>query len=202
MQTRNLLAALAAAVALAGTGCENDTPGLDHEPGAVPGQPPLARDTPEATEPTTPAVPEPRQGCPTEVEGLGVLVAPTDDGVAISFTTSTGDVGDLRERVRHLATMYQRYHRKGGPDIVWRYVGRGPGVAGQRDADRGWGPMPEVEVSVENIPQGARVEIRPEDPSDLQAVRDVIRHHHERMQGGECFTLQGTVEPAPDQARE
>lgn len=47
-----------------------------------------------------------RSGCPMVVDGAEVAVADSEEGVALTFTTEAGDVGDLRARVRHMAQMY------------------------------------------------------------------------------------------------
>jgi len=47
-----------------------------------------------------------QQDCPMKVAGAEVAVTDTDDGIAVTFTTKTGDVDELRKRVERMATMY------------------------------------------------------------------------------------------------
>jgi len=51
--------------------------------------------------------------CPMQVPGTTVTATDVEGGVALSFTTSTGDVVDLRQRVRRMAEMHNRHHSGG-----------------------------------------------------------------------------------------
>ena len=132
--------------------------------------------------------------CPMAVESVSTEVVDTDGGVALAFTTSEGDVNDLRRRVRETAQMYreQPLHR----GWRWQHMegrGRGAGpMAGQRSARGvgpgrgGLGPMPPADVTVEDVDQGARVIFTPKDATQLQALRDHLRAHRDRMMSNEC----------------
>jgi hypothetical protein len=50
--------------------------------------------------------------CPMRVPGTTVSVSDTDGGVAVVFKT-TGDVNELRHRVRHMAEMHDTITQKG-----------------------------------------------------------------------------------------
>jgi hypothetical protein len=52
--------------------------------------------------------------CPMQVLGTTVAAADVEGGAALSFTTSTGDVNDLRQRVHHMAEMHDQMHGQGG----------------------------------------------------------------------------------------
>jgi hypothetical protein len=55
------------------------------------------------------------------------------------------------------------------------------------------GRMPEVEAEVENLPQGARIVLTPEDPADLETLRLHARTHQQRMSAGECWAPVATA---------
>jgi hypothetical protein len=108
------------------------------------------------------------------------------NGVALVFTT-TGDVADLRARVRHMAEMHnqmagmQGSGAPGGPDGRAMGMHRIPSHA-----------------SAEEVPGGARLVLVPTDPSQLTALRQHVRMHLERMQSGPCHPCpQCPTQPAP-----
>lgn len=134
-----------------------------------------------------------RAGCPMVVEGADVAVADTEEGVALTFTTEAGDVGDLRARVQHMAQMYGMHAGQRG--MMWHHMGRqgqgrgGPGMDMGHMVGRG--PMPAATATVTEIDKGARLELRPTDASQLDALREHVRWHQQRMESGECWMLQG-----------
>jgi hypothetical protein len=132
---------------------------------------------------------------------VAVEVTDTGTGVALSFTTRDGDVGDLRRRVQDMA---QRYGQcDGHRGMMWHRMdgrgmgpdrGRGPGsMPGQgmhgMGRGRGAGPMPAVETGVEQQDGGARIVLTPKDPTQLQALRQHVRMQQQHMQSGECWML-------------
>lgn len=143
-----------------------------------------------------------RAGCPMVVQGADVTVTDTEGGVALTFTTDTGDVADLRTRVQHMAQMYGMHHGQAG--MMWhRMGGEGmghgrPGMDG-RDMDHtaGRGPMPAATPTVTDTDLGARLELRPSDASRLDALREHVRWHQQRMRSGECWMLQGQPTATP-----
>jgi hypothetical protein len=100
--------------------------------------------------------------CPMDVSGTSVTTADVEGGVALSFTTSSGDVADLRQRVRRMAEMHSHMHGEGG--MV----------------------MPPATATIEDIPGGARLILRPEDPAQLAALREHARMQASAMTRGEC----------------
>lgn len=156
---------------------------------------------------TSPAMPSAEDGameqlradCPMVVQGADVTAADTEGGVALTFTTDTGDVADLRTRVRHLAQMYGMHHGQAG--MMWHHMGGegmggegmghgGPGQDGEgMDHMAGRGPMPTASTTMTDTDLGARLELRPTDPLQLDALREHVRRHQERMHSGECWTL-------------
>ncbi len=142
--------------------------------------------------------------CPMAVNGAQVTASDTDDGVALTFTTTGGDVSDLRQRVSQMAQMYGMHRGQG--HMMWRRMGgpRGGGMgpgAGMRGGPRGGmgpgarggggvGPMPAMTSRVDNVDNGARLVLTPTDPAQLDALRARARMHAQRMQSGQCWMQQ------------
>ncbi len=137
-----------------------------------------------------------RAGCPMVVQGADVTVADTKDGVVLTFTTDQGDVDELRQRVQYMAQMYEMHGGRG--HMMWHHMegwhhmgpyhhggpGMGMGYMG------GYGPMPAASAAVTTIDKGARLELKPTYPSQLEALREHARWQQERMHEGACWTLQ------------
>ncbi len=99
--------------------------------------------------------------CPMQVAGTTVAATDVEGGVALGFTTSSGDVSELRRRVTHMAEMHNQEH-----------------AAGRM--------MPAATASAEDAEGGARMILRPTDPAQLDALREHAHTHAERMSHGEC----------------
>jgi hypothetical protein len=147
-----------------------------------------------------------RAGCPMIVQGADVTAADAEGGIALTFTTDTGDVADLRTRVQHMAQMYEMHRGQAG--MMWHHMGGegmghgGPGMGGEgmgHMAERG--PMPAASTTMTDTGLGARLELRPTDPSQLDTLREHVRWHQERLHSGECWMLEGqpTETPAEEQ---
>jgi hypothetical protein len=107
----------------------------------------------------------PQASCPMTVPDAHVRSEDVEGGVALSFTTESGDIADLRRRVHALAEHHQR-------------AAQGKG--------RHDGSMPAATASVEEIPEGARLLLEPRDPGQLDALRRRAEMHAARMERGEC----------------
>ena len=128
---------------------------------------------------------------PMNAAGTQIAVSNTSDGVAIMFTT-TGDVADLRARVRQMADMRNEMagaKGKGmqGDGLQRGMQGGGMGVGMNMIPSRAW---------VEDVPNGARLVLVPMDPSQLAALRQQARAQAEMMQRGQC-PMMGPPSPAP-----
>lgn len=157
-----------------------------------------------------------RAACPMVVQGTAVTAADTEGGVALTFTTDSGDVADLRTRVRHMAEMYGMHQGQAGR--MWHHMGgagMGKGGSGMGSGDMmgsgspagddpasagggagmghmaGRGPMPAASYTTTDTEMGARLELQPTDKSQLEALREHVRWHQERLNSGECWGLQG-----------
>lgn len=130
-----------------------------------------------------------RQACPIAVEGTDVEVEDTENGVALTFTTESGDVELVRERAEHLAAMYEMHRGRG--HMMWHHMGRGGGHMGRgMGPGAGQGPMPAANATVEEIEGGARLVLTPVGGEDLATLRQHARFHQQRMHAGQCWRLQ------------
>ena len=107
--------------------------------------------------------------CPMHVAGTQVALSDTPTGVAIDFTT-TGDVGELRARVHHMASMHDQM--SGGHD---------PGIMNDSSM-----MMPPSHAAANDIDGGAHLVLIPVDPAQLDALRATAHRHVDMMRGGEC----------------
>ena len=130
--------------------------------------------------------------CPMRVPGATVSVADTEGGVAVVFKT-TGDVAELRRRVRHMAEMHNRHHAEGTMACCQGMMGGGRDAgATPEQGGRGMmmggshaGMVPAM-AAAEDVEGGARIVLTPKDSAQLGALRTHVRDHAERMGRGEC----------------
>ena len=137
-----------------------------------------------------------RPGCPMTLPGAEVAVSNTEGGVALTFTADNGMVADLRTRVGHLTRMYGMHNGTAG--MMWNHMGgkgmghKGGGMGGEGlDHMNRRSPMPAVTGTMTVMNLGARIVLRPNDASKLEALREHVRWHQQRMHYGECWILQG-----------
>lgn len=110
--------------------------------------------------------------CPMKVPGTTVAAADAEGGVTLAFITSTGDVAELRQRVRGMAEMHNHHHATGG-------MMKGGMMKGDM-------MIPAATASVEDIEGGARLILRPKDQAQLEVLREHARKHAGQMTTGEC----------------
>jgi hypothetical protein len=111
--------------------------------------------------------------CPMNLKGTTVAAVDTKDGVAVSFTTNTENVAELRQSVERMAAMHAS-----------------PAMS---DAMKQGRMMPAT-VRYEQIPNGARLLLTPKDPATVIAFRAQVRAHVERMQKGDCSMMQDMMQ--------
>jgi hypothetical protein len=143
-----------------------------------------------------------RTGCPMAIDGTTVDVSDSDDGVALTFTTKAADTSELRARVESMAHMYETHDMHGG--MMWHHMGGHMGsgmghMGGQHIEAKG--PMPATTCTVTDVDGGARLELKPKDASDLESLREHVRWHQQRMQGGECWMLQKSKAPPAEESK-
>jgi hypothetical protein len=91
-----------------------------------------------------------------------------------------------------MAQMYEMH--RGREAMMWHSMARegmahGSGMGMQHMARSG-SPMTAASSTVIDTDKGARLELRPTDPSQLETLRQDVRLHQQRMQSGECWMLQ------------
>lgn len=134
--------------------------------------------------------------CPMEVQGASVTTEDLKDGVALVFTTRTGDVADLRQRVRHMAQMHNQ-HPEGGMMGSCPHHQGGTGGSGMGGMMKGGTMMPPATTTVQEIDGGARLVFKPKDASQLAALRQHVQMCAQGMASGECPMMAPETEPAP-----
>lgn len=137
--------------------------------------------------------------CPTDVPGTRVSAEDTSTGEALTFTTTTDQLPALRERVHAMADMHNRHHaggdgghgRMGG--MHGGMMGGDPGHGGMKGGDMGDMQMPPPSrADVEDLPDGARIVVTPNDPADLGLLQKTVRMHAEHMQRHGCGMMEHT----------
>jgi hypothetical protein len=111
------------------------------------------------------------RNCPMHVQGAKVAVADTADGVAVSITTESGKVDELRRRMKLIAEMRDANENR-------------PAMMPNR--------IPAT-VKYEEVPNGARLTLTPKDPAQLEALRKQVHKRAERLQNGACSMMQGIM---------
>lgn len=143
--------------------------------------------------------------CPMAVPDTKVAVSDTQDGVALTFTTSKGDkTSELRQKVSALAEQYQS--QPSGGQITWQHIGAGQGQGQQQGMQQGQaatGQMPQVTARVEDAGNGSRIILTPKDASQLNDLRKQVRAQQQRMSSGQCWSWgQGGSEKQPGQEKQ
>ena len=114
--------------------------------------------------------------CPWAQPGVEVEVEDTEDGVSLTFRGEPEQEEELRQFAERMTEMHERmrHHDRRRP----------------MDDRGGMGQMmmqmPETTVEAEEVEGGVRLEFRPEDPEDLEAVREHVRQHAEMMRERRC----------------
>lgn len=127
----------------------------------------------------------PAASCPMLVPDVTVATTEVESGAALTFTTTAEEsVDDLRARVSRMAEMVEDRPRGGG-------MGQGRGAQQARGA--GMGPMPPAHAEVVDIEGGARIELHALDARDVDALREHVREHGERMRAGACPMMGATA---------
>lgn len=151
--------------------------------------------------------------CPMRVPGTTVAATEVEGGIGLSFTTTTGDVAELQQRVRRMAEMH---NQRSAHTMMGGHGAPAPGAdaehphgaqAGTGHEGGGRGAMmmggammmPAATAATEDIEGGARLILQPEDPAQLGALREHVRMKAQRMAAGECpmRSLGSGGEPAP-----
>jgi len=146
--------------------------------------------------------------CPMRVPGTTVFVSDTEGGVAVVFKT-TGEVTELRHRVRRMAEMHNRHHAEGTMASSKGMMGGGRD-AGTTPEQGGRGMMMGMShegmvpatAGVDDVEGGARLVLTPKDPSQLGSLRTHVHDHAERMTRGECPMMMGGTSQSSEHQHE
>jgi hypothetical protein len=124
------------------------------------------------------------QGSPMMMGDVEVTASDTETGIAVLFTSKTGDVDEVRQRVEHMADMY------GNPAAGGMMMRRNltPGTA-----------------IYEAVPGGARVTLTPKDAAQLDEYRAQVRARVNMMKDGDHSGMQemmkGMMSGKPDSGK-
>ena len=130
--------------------------------------------------------------CPMSVPGTKLSAADTSTGEALTFTTTPDQATPLRERVHAMADMHNRHHASGDADhggMGGMHGGMMGGPAGHSGQGGMMGDMqvpPPSRAAVEDLPDGARIIVTPNDPADLERLQKTVRMHAQQMQEHGC----------------
>src|SRR5579883_2402001 len=100
-------------------------------------------------------IPMMMQSCPMQVAGAEVSILDTKDGIALTITTTSGNVADLRNRAERMAKMHS--------------------------SEAMHGNMMPFTAAYEEVPNGARLTLVPKDSQKLPEFRNIVRQHAEQM---------------------
>jgi hypothetical protein len=109
------------------------------------------------------------QSCPMRITGAHVSAADVENGIALTITTDSGNVAELRWRTEHMAKMHS------DPSGAMRPR------------------MTPFTAKYEEVPNGARLTLMPKDPAQLDDFRARVRERVERMADGDCSMMQGMM---------
>jgi hypothetical protein len=107
------------------------------------------------------------QSCPMQVTGAEVSILDTKDRIALTITTTSGDVADLRNRVERMANMHS--------------------------SEAMHGNMMPFTAAYEEVPNGARLTLVPKDSQKLPEFRNIVRQDAEQMKNHDCSMMQGMM---------
>ena len=152
--------------------------------------------------------------CPLLVDNVQVEIEEVPTGVALNFRTTEGDVEELQDRVEQMARMYELHDSSGGT-ILWHHYSHMRGDMDQQglkkakkqgekqgekqakkqakkqgnqgNQDEPMGVIPTSTAMVEDLDDGARLVLIPQDPDDIDELREQIRTHQQHMSAGECW---------------
>ena len=156
--TRTLLAATAALALL--VGCA-------HSPTSTAGPSPAAG--PQAAGPSDAMM----ATCPMAVPGTEVSATDAPGGETLTFTT-TGDVTELRSRVRGMAVMHNGHHDSGSSP----------------EGMMGGGNMTPSHATVIDVDNGSSILLTPSHPGDLQKLQAEVRMRAHRMRLNGCGMME------------
>lgn len=125
------------------------------------------------------------QHCPVQDASIQVALEERPDGASLVFRT-TGDVEALQERAHQLGRAYARHQERPLRGSTHRPPTRAEGEGTPGD---GGGS---TDVTVEDLPDGARIVVTGRSPEATEAARHMLRSHYERLRTGACVSVGGS----------
>ncbi len=131
--------------------------------------------------------------CPMDVPETKVTANDTATGEALTFTTTSGQVDELRRRVHAMADLHnQHMAREAATQSGTAQQGTGAGESQDMKGHHGGhGMMPGSHASVEDVDSGARVNVVPDDPAQADRVRTMVSRYADHMQSQGCGMMHG-----------
>ena len=119
--------------------------------------------------------------CPVHVPATTVTVVNTKDGVAMFFTTTPGNVAEVRRRVAAIARMDLAADTSSGTDATARpSMDLPPWLSGAQPT------LVPLRTLSEDVPDGGSLVLTPINPMDLEQLRAYALSHAYRMRLGRC----------------
>ncbi|RJO63379.1 MAG: hypothetical protein C4523_20610 [Myxococcales bacterium] len=179
----------------------------------APAKPGDVKQSPEAKYPMLPS--KTAEECPMIVPGVQVKAAETAKGVALEFTTDKKEkVKDLRKLVKEAAIIHEKNEqmttakatKKAEKDRSWFDFGgskaeaenqakteaktetkaKTEGKEACKEGDFLGESLPPADVIYEEINNGGRVVLTPEEKDDLKRLRENVKEHVRNLNPGEC----------------
>jgi hypothetical protein len=130
--------------------------------------------------------------CPMDIHDTTAVAEESEGGAAILFTT-TGDETELRRRIEHMAQMHNQHHGGAGQGM---HGADRAGSTAEGSHDQEMRP-PMSTARVEEVDAGARIVFTPQDPANLESLREHVGDHVSRMASGECPMMEDAGAPSP-----
>jgi hypothetical protein len=119
----------------------------------------------------------PKSDCPEAVRGVDVALSPASDGVALVFTTpEKKQAKELTKLLREAGAMIE-YHSK--------MAALHPELERPEFADD---VVPPVDISITEVPKGAKVNIKVENPADRAGMVAQAKEFERTWQKNKCVT--------------
>ena len=114
--------------------------------------------------------------CPWAQPDVDVEVEDTEEGIALTFSGEPEQQEELRQFAHRMVAMHERMREHHDHRHTDDRGGMG----------RMMMQMPEATVEVEDVEGGARLEFRPRDPEERDALREHVRQRAEMMRERRC----------------
>ncbi len=141
-----------------------------------------------------------------DVPGTQISAVDTVSGESLTFTTTPDRAAELQRRVHGMADMHNQHHAAGGMmggsmhEGMMGNAGAGgtmggsmhegmmghAGAGGTTGGTSGMMMPPPSHTAVVDLPNGARVDVTPEAPADLERLQSAVRQHAQHMQQSGC----------------